>query len=339
MTTLAPLLAADRRARRLCLGLAGLVILLFCLSLAVGPAPLALFGQIRGMTEEAVLARAILLEIRLPRALLGILVGGALGLSGAALQGFLRNPLAEPGLIGISATAALGAVTSFYFGLAGAFALALPLGGLAGAAIAVTLLYGLAGREASVLTLILAGVAVSSLSGALTALALNLAPSDYAALEIVFWLLGSLADRSLVHVWLSAPFILIGAALLLASSRGLEALTLGEETARSLGISLPRLRGLVIGGTALAVGAAVSVSGAIGFVGLIVPHLLRPLLGHRPAHLLPASALAGAALIQAADIAVRLVPTGPELKLGVVTALIGAPFFLHLLRQTRRSMR
>ncbi|MBU0724794.1 MAG: iron ABC transporter permease [Alphaproteobacteria bacterium] len=324
---------------RLCLGLAGLVILLFCLSLAVGPAPLALFGQIRGMTEEAVLARAILLEIRLPRALLGIMVGGALGLSGAALQGFLRNPLAEPGLIGISATAALGAVTSFYFGLAGAFALALPLGGLAGAAIAVTLLYGLAGREASVLTLILAGVAVSSLSGALTALALNLAPSDYAALEIVFWLLGSLADRSLVHVWLSAPFILIGGALLLASARGLEALTLGEETARSLGISLPRLRGLVIGGTALAVGAAVSVSGAIGFVGLIVPHLLRPLLGHRPAHLLPASALAGAALIQAADIAVRLVPTGPELKLGVVTALIGAPFFLHLLRQTRRSMR
>ncbi|MBU0796178.1 MAG: iron ABC transporter permease, partial [Alphaproteobacteria bacterium] len=238
---------------RLCLGLAGLVILLFCLSLAVGPAPLALFGQIRGMTEEAVLARAILLEIRLPRALLGIMVGGALGLSGAALQGFLRNPLAEPGLIGISATAALGAVTSFYFGLAGAFALALPLGGLAGAAIAVTLLYGLAGREASVLTLILAGVAVSSLSGALTALALNLAPSDYAALEIVFWLLGSLADRSLVHVWLSAPFILIGGALLLASARGLEALTLGEETARSLGISLPRLRGLVIGGTALAV--------------------------------------------------------------------------------------
>ncbi|WP_084462816.1 FecCD family ABC transporter permease [Oceanibaculum pacificum] len=333
------LAAADRRLRRLCLGLGALVALLFCLSLAIGPAPLALFGDLTGTGEQAALARAILLEIRLPRAALGLLIGAALGLSGAALQGLLRNPLAEPGLIGISATAALGAVAVFYFGLAGAFALALPLGGLAGAAAAVTLLYGLAGREASALTLILAGVAVTSLAGALTALALNLAPSDYAALEIVFWLLGALTDRSMTHLWLAGPFILAGCGLLLATARPLEALALGEDTARSLGVSLPRLRALAIGGTALAVGASVSVSGAIGFVGLIVPHLLRPLIGHRPAHLLPASALGGAALVQAADIAVRLIPTAQELKLGVLTALIGAPFFLHLLRQTRRAMR
>ena len=227
----------------------------------------------------------------------------------------------------------------FYFGLAGSLSLVLPLGGLVGAGLAVLLLYALAGRDASVLTLILAGVALNSLAGALTALALNLAPSPYAALEIVYWLLGSLADRSMREVWLAAPFILVGMALLLASGGSLAALSLGEDTARSLGVRLGRLRLLVIGGTALAVGAAVSVSGAIGFVGLVVPHLLRPLVGYDPARLLPLSALGGAALVLAADVAVRLPVGAMELKLGVVTALVGAPFFLHLLYTTRRQMR
>ncbi|MGB1580496.1 MAG: FecCD family ABC transporter permease [Nevskiales bacterium] len=316
--------------------LALLVSLLFCASLAVGyaPMPAGLWLSSELDTNLAL----ILSEIRLPRALLGLLVGAALGLSGAALQGFLRNPLADAGLIGVSATASLGAVLVLYSGLAALFALALPIGGLLGAALAVILVYVLAGHDSSMLTLILAGVAVNSFASALTALALNLAPNPYAVLEIVFWLLGSLADRGMDQVWLAAPFILAGCAILLTSGRALDALSLGEDAARSLGFSLARLRLQVIGGTALAVGAAVAVTGSIGFVGLVVPHLLRPLVKHRPSALLGLSALGGAALLLAADIGVRLIDTQVELKLGVVTALIGGPFFLYLLMATRRQM-
>ena len=200
------------------------------------------------------------------------------------------------------------------------------------------LLHLLAGREASTLSIILAGVAINAFSAALTSLVLNFAPNPYAALEIIFWIMGSLADRSMEHVQLVAPIMLLGWLLLLASGRGLDALTLGEDTAASLGIDLGYLRLKLILGTALAVGAAVAVSGAIGFVGLVVPHLLRPLVGQQPARLLPASALGGAALLLAADLLVRLLPTGPELKLGVVTALVGAPIFLLLLHRLRREM-
>lgn len=279
----------------------------------------------------------VLLELRLPRALLGLLVGFSLGLGGAAMQGLLRNPLAEPGVIGVSAAAALGAVLVFYTGLAGGFALALPLGGIAGAVLATLLLLALARRGAGTMTVILAGVAISSAAGALTALALNLSPNPYAALEIVFWLMGSLADRSLDHVWLVAPPMAAGWALILAGSRALDALTLGEDTASSLGFDLGRLRLQLIAGTALAVGSAVAVTGAIGFVGLVVPHLLRPLVGHRPGRLLFASGLGGAVLLLLADIAVRLIRVQPELKLGVVTAVIGAPFLFSLIWRLRRS--
>lgn len=319
---------------------AGLILLvtgLFIVSLAVGYAPVSLAQWFTGNLDPNLLL--ILTEIRLPRALLGVFVGAALGLSGAALQGFLRNPLADAGLIGVSATASLGAVLVLYSGLAAAFALALPLGGLAGAGLAVLLVYMLAGHDSSMLTLILAGVAVNSFAAALTALALNLAPNPYAVLEIVFWLLGSLADRGMDQVWLAAPFIVLGSLLLLSSGRALDALSLGEDAARSLGFSLSRLRLQVIGGTALAVGAAVAVTGSIGFVGLVVPHLLRPLVRHQPSALLGLSALGGAALLLAADIVVRLIHTQVELKLGVVTALIGGPFFLYLLMATRRQMR
>ena len=260
-----------------------------------------------------------------------------MGLSGAALQGLLRNPLAEPGIIGVSATAALGAVLVFYFGVSSAFALALPLGGIAGALASVALLYALAGRDAGVLTVVLAGIAVSSFSAALTSLVLNLAPSPYAALEIVYWLLGSLADRSMDHVALTAPLIAAGWILLLASGRALDALSLGEEAAHTLGFSISRIRLQVILGTALSVGAAVSVTGGIAFVGLVVPHLLRPVVGHEPSRLLLASALGGAALLLAADIAVRLVSGPIELKLGVLTALVGAPFFLLLIWRVRNE--
>ena len=318
--------------------LVGLVALLFGASLAVGPAHIPMVEAVRGLfAEETPVVTIILAELRLPRALLGLLVGATLGLAGAALQGLLRNPLAEPGIIGVSATAALGAVLVFYFGVSAAFALALPLGGIAGALASVALLYVLAGRDSGVLTLILAGIAVSSFSGAITSLALNLAPSPYAALEIVHWLLGSLADRSMDHVSLTAPLMAAGWVLLLASGRALNALSLGEEATHTLGFSLSRIRLQVILGTALSVGAAVSVTGGIAFVGLVVPHLLRPVVGHEPSRLLLASALGGAALLLAADIAVRLVSGPIELKLGVLTALVGAPFFLLLIWRIRKE--
>lgn len=320
-----------------CLGL--LVALLFGMSLTIGPSPISLPVAIADWWQGGDSTAAIIFaDIRLPRALLGLLIGAVLGLSGAALQGLLRNPLAEPGLIGVSASAGLGAVIAFYSGASLLFPLALPAGGIAGALLAVSLLYLLAGRQAGMLTLILAGVAISSLAGALTSLALSLSPNPFALSEIVFWLLGSLADRSMTHIYIAAPFMLIGSLALLSVGRGLDALSLGDDTARSLGFSTGRLALFTIGGTALAVGAAVAVAGAIGFIGLIVPHLLRPLAHYQPSRLLPLSAFGGAALLLAADIGVRLGGPGPELKLGVVTALLGAPFFLALVLRHRRNL-
>lgn len=321
---------------RLAAALAVLVLVLMGASVAIGYAPLDL-GEAASdlMDGRGTLEGMVLSELRLPRAILGAAVGFSLGLTGAALQGLMRNPLADPGVVGVSGAAALGAVLAFYFGFASAFALALPLGGLAGAGLATAFLLALARRGASTATLILAGVALNSLAGALTALALNLAPSPYAALEVVFWLMGSLSDRSLLHVALALPFMVVGWGLALSTGRAMDALTLGEDTAASLGFSLRRTRLLVVGGAAAAVGASVAVAGAIGFVGLVVPHLMRPLVGHRPGRLLLVSGLAGAALTLGADILVRLIPTRPELKLGVVTAIIGAPFFLFLLRRLK----
>ncbi len=317
--------------------LLALCALLAMLSLCMGPTGFSPGIVLQALDGEET-GRLILIELRLPRLLLGLLVGGTLGLAGATLQGLFRNPLAEPGIIGVSGCAALGAVIAFYSGLSTVLPLGLPLGGVAGAMIAIALLLALASRDPRISTLLLAGVALSALASALTALALNLSPNPYATVEVVFWLLGSLSDRSLEHVYLVLPFIVVGAGLMLACGRGLEALTLGEDTARSLGISIVHLRRLAVIGTAFAVGAGVAVTGAIGFVGLIVPHLLRPLVGHRPAPLLLLSIPGGAALTLAADIAVRLIGGEVELRLGVATALIGAPFFLYLvLNLARRS--
>ena len=320
--------------------LALLCALLFVASLFAGRSPTQLVKLfLGGAVEDAEILWLIFSEIRMPRAVLATLVGATLGLSGAALQGYLRNPLAEPGLVGASSTAALGAVLMLYTGAAAWFPMALPLGGITGAIIGLTLVTLLAGSQSGALTLILAGVAVNTLAAALTSLALNLAPSPYAALEIIFWLLGSLADRSFEHVRVALPFMLVGWILLLGLGRALDALSIGEEAASSLGVRLTRLRLLLLLGVGLSVGAAVAVSGAIGFIGLVVPHLLRPLVGHRPGALLPASALGGAALTLAADIGVRLLSPGTELKLGVLTALIGSPFFLYLLMSMRRTSR
>ena len=310
--------------------LSALTLVLALASLAIGPTGIGLGGG-----EQAWL---IFSEIRLPRTLLGLLVGAALGLSGAALQGYLRNPLAEPGIIGISGGAALGAVLAIHTGLAATLAIGLPLGGLLGAAGAMAVVLWLAGERGGPITLILSGVAVASLSTALIALVLTLSQNPFAAVEIVYWLMGSLTDRSMTHVWLAGPPIIIGTLVLARLGRDLDALTLGEEVAANLGTSLPRLRLTIVAGTALAVGAATAVSGTIGFVGLIVPHILRPLVGHVPSRLLPASALGGAALVLAADLALRIVSPGGGIRLGVLTALIGTPFFVWLVVSTRREL-
>ncbi|HEY4343563.1 MAG TPA: iron ABC transporter permease [Parvibaculum sp.] len=320
------------------LALAAVAVFFFIASVYVGRGGELLFAKLHTIDEiDRSLAWLILEEVRLPRALLGLIVGATLGLTGAGLQGLLRNPLAEPGLIGASSGAALGAVLVFYFGFAASSAMMVPLGGVAGALASLGLLYLLAGKNPSIVTIILAGVAISAFASALTSMALSLAASPYAVYEIIFWLLGSFTDRSMDQVWFSAPFIAVGLALVGSTGRALDALTLGEDTAASLGFNQSSLKLRAILGTGLAVGASVSVTGVIGFVGLVVPHLVRPLVGHQPGRLLLPSALAGAALVLAADIIVRLPTIGPEPKLGVVTSLIGAPFFLWLILRTRQE--
>jgi iron complex transport system permease protein len=273
--------------------------------------------------------------LRLPRAVLALEVGAALGLSGAVLQGITRNPLAEPGLLGVSAGAALGAVIAIYFGLATHFAAAAPVFGLAGALLASLVTFAL-GSGGGTITLVLAGAAVSALAAAGISLALNLAPNPYAVYEIMTWLMGSLSDRSWLHVLLVTPFIVVGGMLLFATARALDALALGEAQARSLGINLRRLYVFAIFGTALAVGASTAVTGAIGFIGLVAPHVVRPLVKHQPSRVLLPAALAGALLLLIADVATRLIQVGSELKLGVLTSLIGTPFFFWLVVRLRK---
>ncbi|AVO36284.1 FecCD family ABC transporter permease [Pukyongiella litopenaei] len=324
---------------RLAVFLIALCAALFTLSLVTGFASAGPLQSLAALLrDDGTPLSVVMREIRLPRALLAAMIGASLGLSGAAMQGYLRNPLAEPGLIGISGAAALGAVLALQTGLALAFPLALPLAALAMAVLAVLLILALAGPRGASITLILAGIAISALASALTSLALNLSPNPFAAADIVFWMMGSLADRSFGHVWLALPFTLIGWGLLASLGRGLDALTLGEDAAAALGVRPERLRLVLVVGTACCVGAATAVAGAIGFVGLVVPHLLRPLVGARPSALLWASALGGAAMVLAADVAVRVLLPDRDLKLGVLMALVGAPLFLHLIYKTRREV-
>ena len=323
-----------RRDARLLVVLAALVAALALASLLTGPAGAGPRAGLQALwTGEGPLG-IVLREIRAPRTVLAIMVGASLGLSGAALQGYLRNPLAEPGLIGISASAALGAVIAIQAGVS-ALALGVPFAALGGALGGVALILGLAGRRAGGLGLILGGIAVSALAGALTALVLNLSPNPFAAYDIMFWTMGSLADRSWGHVLTAAPLMLAGWLALARTGRDLDALSLGEEAAASMGVNLPRLRLALVLGPAAAVGAATAVVGAIGFVGLVVPHLLRGAVGAMPSRLLPASGLGGAALVLAADVAVRLILPERDLKLGVMMALVGAPVFLHLIWRTQ----
>lgn len=304
-------------------------------SLALGPVQLSPARMIAAVTGQGdPVAHAIMIDLRLPRLLTGLLVGAMLGLGGAVLQGYLRNPLAEPSVLGASNGAALGAVIAIYFGLAEWHAATLPLMAIIGGLLALVLLFLLGGKAGTPLTLILAGIAVSTLASAGISLALNLSPNPFAAMEIMTWLLGSLENRTAEHVWIALPCVAVGTVLLLANGRALDALSLGEDAARSLGIDLNRARLPILCGLAIGLGGAVAVSGSIGFVGLIVPHLIRPFTDRSPSAILVPSILGGALLLTLADTAVRLIPTQTELKLGVVTAFLGVPVFLfHLIRE------
>lgn len=309
--------------------LLGLLVLAFPLSLLAGRVWIDL-----ATTPNATL---ILAELRLPRSVLALVIGAGLGAAGAAMQGYLRNPLADPGLFGIAPMAALGAVASFWLGYE-AQAWALPAMALAGAGAGMALLALIAGRTGGIALFTLAGLMIASLAGTLTSLAISMAPNAFAMSEIVTWLMGALTDRGWAEVWIAAPLTLAGIACLVIAARSLDALMLGEAVARSLGVEPGRLLAWLVLGVGLTVGSGVAVAGIVGFVGLVVPHLVRPLTDRRPSQLIVPSALAGALLVLVADSAVRVIPFVTELRLGIALSLIGAPFFLWLLLRMRRGL-
>jgi iron complex transport system permease protein len=318
--------------KRLTLGLIVLLLLAAGLSVAAGKVWVPLDAWTAADPRSI-----IIVELRLPRTVLALLVGSALGLSGAVMQGYLRNPLADPGLFGVSSGAAFGAVIALYFGYAVQMWL-LPGFALVGAGVTMALLALIAGRSGSLILFTLAGMILTSITGSLTALAISLAPTPFVSSQIVTWLMGALTDRSWDDVTVAAPLIVAGMAVLALTARSLDALTLGEAAARSMGVDPARLQRLVIAGIALTVGASVASAGMIGFVGLIVPHMVRPFAGNRPSAILLPSALAGAVLLTLADSLVRLAPTVSELRLGIAMSMLGGPFFLYLLIAMRRRL-
>ena len=325
------------RGARVTLALSALALVFACWSFLLGPSELSPRALFAGLFDGQGAAAIIAQQIRFPRAALALVIGAALGGSGAALQGLFCNPLAEPGVTGVTSSAGLGAVLALYFGLTIAHPFALPAFAILGALVAAGILYFLSRSGAGVVALILAGVAIASFATALTALALSFSANPYAMSEMVLWMMGSLKDRTLDDLVYTLPMVAAGIALLLTAARGLDGLTLGEDAAKSLGIDVAGVRGRVVLGVALAVGAATAAAGAVSFVGLVVPHLLRPFCGYRPARLILPSAVGGAALVAAADVAVRLIAPDGQLLLGVVTAMLGAPFFLWLIFRLRRE--
>lgn len=282
-------------------------------------------------------AAIILAELRLPRGILALVIGAGLGGAGAAMQGYLRNPLADPGLFGIAPGAALGAVMALFLGLASVPFL-LPTFALGGAASAMALLAIIAGRSAGIALFTLAGLMIASLAGTLTSLAISLSPNPFAMSEIVTWLMGALTDRSWGDVWIATPLTLAGLTILWLCGPSLDAMMLGDKAALSLGVQAQRLQWAIVIGIGLTIGSGVAVAGIIGFVGLMVPHIVRPLTDRRPSSLIVPSALAGALLVLFADTVCRLVPMAGELRLGIALSLLGAPFFLGLLLRLRREL-
>ena len=316
-----------------------LIFILFVISLTTGKYNFSLLEVISEITsDKASVFSLILLELRLPRALIAIITGATLGVSGAVLQSLLRNPLASPGIIGSSSGAALFSVIVLYFGLHTWAQWILPIAGMLGALTAMALVFIMVGKDTSITSIILAGVAVTTIATACISLAINLAPSPYAIREIALWTLGDLSKVSLSGLWIMLPTTILGWAMLVGCGQSLNALSLGENTASSMGVNVSSLRWRIFIATSLAVGASVATVGSIGFIGLVVPHLLRPLVGYEPKKLLFISGLGGAVMLLLADIAVRLIPTNTPLQVGVLTAIVGAPFFLYLIVKSRKVM-
>jgi iron complex transport system permease protein len=337
--TITSVLPAQRTATgmRLTLVLALLAAVFGLWSFLLGPSGIPSGALLSGLFDGHGAAGIVAREIRLPRAVLALVVGAALGGSGAALQGLFCNPLAEPGVTGVTSSAGLGAVVALYFGLVTLHPLTLPAFAVAGALVAAAILYVLSRKGVGAVALVLAGVAIASLATALTALALSFSANPYAMSEMVLWMMGSVKDRTLNDCAYALPLVAAGLVLLASAGRGLDALTLGEDAAQSLGINVAATRGRIVLGVALATGAATAAAGAVSFVGLVVPHLLRPFCGHQPSRLIWPSALGGAALVTAADVGLRLIAPDGQLLLGVVTAMLGAPFFFWLIFRLRRT--
>ncbi len=309
----------------------------FAGSLIIGPVSIPVSVVFNALFFGDDDAAAIVREVRLPRAALSTFVGAALGLCGAAAQSLTRNPLADPAIFGAPQAAALGAVCLLYFGYAEANSPALLAASIGGAALSFTLVFLLVRNRFSVISVLLAGLALGSLFSAGVSIALSLSPNPFAMAEIVFWLMGSFADRSLLHVLISAPALLIGCVILLSCGGAFRALSLGEDTASSMGFNPGLATAYTAIGLALAIGAATAVSGSIAFVGLMAPHLVRTYCNGDPKALLIPSMLSGALLMTSADVLVRLIPSTNEIPVGVITAILGAPFFLYLVT-SRRAM-
>ncbi|MEL6369942.1 MAG: iron ABC transporter permease [Pseudomonadota bacterium] len=320
--------------------LAAIAVLVVLSSIFVGPVSIGFREALAALTNQGdPTHQIILIEIRLARSLVAFTAGAALGVAGAALQGLLRNPLADPGVLGVSACAALSSVGAIYFGLAGHLAVATPVFAIFGALAATVALLALGAGRVSTTRLILIGVGLSSFAGALISLLMNLAPNPFVLSDLVNWLFGTVANRGFYDLSLALPFIGVGLALLLWKARDLAALSLGEETATTLGVSLRILTTVVIAGSSLLVGASVALAGSIGFVGIVAPHVARPLVHHNPDRLLVPSGLIAGTMLCAADLIIRVLPFPQELKLGVVAALIGAPGFIWIAATTRRLAR
>lgn len=316
--------------------LASLVVMVAALTIGPWPMPVRdAFSALLG--GGAANDRVVIWEIRLPRAIAAFLVGAALGISGAALQGLLRNPLAEPGVLGVSATSSLAAVCMLYFGIAREFPVLMPLAAIGGAVIATLFIGAVAIGTSSSVSLILVGAALSSFAGALMSLLMSTAQDLYSLSDMVDWMMGSVSNRSLDDLLLSGPFVAAGAILLLSQGRGLSILSLGEEAAHGAGLDLKRTRLLVTLGAGLAVGGAVSIAGIIGFVGIVAPHIVRPWVRHDPGRTLIPSALLAGLMLTVSDIVIRILPTPMELKLGVVAAIFGAPIFAWIAARRRPS--
>jgi iron complex transport system permease protein len=284
-------------------------------------------------TEELVIE-----QLRLPRIIVGALVGMALGVAGATMQGLFRNPMADPGIIGVSAGGALGAVAAIALGISGMFYQALSLFAFLGAMAAAFLVYGIAtvGGRFSMATLLLAGVAVSAFFGAIVSAIMVMVPSNEALREILFWLTGGLDSRSWEHVRLAAPPILGGVAVIVVLARDLNLLMIGDDEAKSMGVRVGLIRPGLLAASSLITGVAVAVSGTIAFVGLVVPHMLRLVVGPDHRVLIPLSAIGGALFMVIADTIARTVVQPAEFRVGIITAFVGAPFFIFLLIRNKR---